>query len=82
MRHFIRYLPLRFTDSMDLRGLEADEMAPRLTESFYRSLSGKGKFLMRRLKRRPAQFHPRADSSPSLFLTEQTGKPPATARGR
>ena len=42
-----------FTDSMDIRALEANEETPRLTESFYRSLSEKEQFLLRRLKREP-----------------------------
>ena len=42
-----------FTDSMDARELEANEETPRLTESFYRSLSEKEQFLLRRLRRQP-----------------------------
>ena len=42
-----------FTESMDARELEANEETPRLTESFYRSLSEKEQFLLRRLKRQP-----------------------------
>ena len=38
---------------MDSRELEANEETPRLTESFYRSLSEKEQFLLRRLRRQP-----------------------------
>ena len=38
---------------MDARELEANEETPRLTESFYRSLSEKEQSLLRRLKRQP-----------------------------
>ena len=42
-----------FAESMDNRKLEANEETPRLTESFYRSLSQEEQRLLRRLKRQP-----------------------------